>query len=224
VKPRSIDYADLFIRSLAGPTESVLAFGLAQWKACTGQADRIGKAGGLVVSTERVVHWSDGEISPDLVLPLASLDLELGRKQFPNMREVLFRVTEQPAPMAASFLVARPFADRLAVGVEQARTVAPTQQTRGVWMSVMDHDGGGPGTFLVRAGKPVFITDRRRTYDLSWELLTSWSARSTAGVVMIGMAPAVGARLRLETDDVATWSALLTDRGVPEQPEQPASG
>lgn len=219
MKPRGIDCADLFLRSLAGPTESVLAFGLAQWKACTGQPDRIGKAGGLVVSTERVVHWSDGEVSPDLVLPVASFALELGRKQFPNLREVVFSVvTVQPAAVSASFLVGRPFADRLETAVEQARTVAPTQQTRGVWMSVIDHDGGGPGTFLVRAGKPAFITDRRRTYDLSWELLTSWSARSTAGVVMIGMAPAVGARLRLETDDVATWSALLTDRGVPEQP------
>lgn len=224
MKPRSIDYADVFARTYAAPAELIDVFGLAQWRDCPGRTDRIGKAGALILTSERVAHWSDGEESPDLLLPRASVDLDVGPRVFPRLRLLRVVVLDEPDTPAASFHVGKRFAAQLSnAWARPAHSISglqtPTLVARGVWMPVVNHASGGPGTFAIEAGRPIFRTDGGVVHDYGWRNYASWSV-APSGQFFVGMSPAVGARLRFEPADPEAWRALLSENGVPERTGQ----
>lgn len=148
MKPRSVVHANRFASTYAEPHERVEVFGLAQWRDCPGRKERVGKAGALIVTSARVVHWSDGEDAPDLLLPLDSVDLELGSRVFPRMRVLNVVVLDPAGVPGVSFLIGKQLARRLSSvrtgpGGSTAEVQLPTLAAPGVWMPVVNHASGG---------------------------------------------------------------------------------
>lgn len=208
----------LFASSYAQPDESVEDFGLAQWQVCPEQPDRTGRAGALILTTHRVAHWSDRERSADLLLPRASVSLEVGRKIFPRLREARIRVLDEPGEKTAVFAVGKSFASRL---IDAQHTLGNASQpqaavlsARGSWMPVVNRASGGPGVFSVRDGEPSFVTDSGMRHSIAWESFVSWSARD--GQIFVTLAPPVGARLRFQADDIEPWRRVVLEHHVAE--------
>ena len=114
-RPGSRHYAAAFADLYLAADEEILDFGLALWQE---KAERLGRGfgeGALIVTSRRLVHWTDGESTPDLQVPIESLvDHQVRRHLFPNLR-VLHGVAMDDDSTLVKFSLAtsRPLAKRL---------------------------------------------------------------------------------------------------------------